>query len=134
MNELRPLSRKECVTLLASMPVGRLVFIEGALPAIRPVNFLLHGGDIIVRTSPGSAISKMSNEVVAFEVDSIDLETHTGWSVVAVGKIEPVTDIDDLVTLSDPHHQPWAPNARGRFLRIPIEIITGRRIAPAECA
>jgi nitroimidazol reductase NimA-like FMN-containing flavoprotein (pyridoxamine 5'-phosphate oxidase superfamily) len=129
MNELRPLSRSECVTLLASVPVGRLVFSEGALPAVRPVNFVVYQGDIIVRTSRHGAIARLNNEVVAFEVDEIDPETRTGWSVVAVGKSEPVTDIDDLVMLSDPVHRPWPSGDRGHFVRVRIELISGRRLA-----
>jgi nitroimidazol reductase NimA-like FMN-containing flavoprotein (pyridoxamine 5'-phosphate oxidase superfamily) len=118
--------------LLSSMSVGRLVFSEGALPAIRPVNFVLHGGDVVVRASRSGALGKLTEEVVAFEVDSIDPDTHTGWSVVVVGKAAPVTDIDELVALADPRHRPWAPGERTRFLRIQIEIITGRRLALAN--
>jgi nitroimidazol reductase NimA-like FMN-containing flavoprotein (pyridoxamine 5'-phosphate oxidase superfamily) len=132
MNELRPLSCSECETLLASAPVGRLVFSEGALPAVRPVNFVLHRGDIIVRTSRHGAIARLNNDVVAFEVDEIDPETRTGWSVVVVGKSEPVTDIDDLVMLCDPAHRPWPSDDRGHFLRIRVEIISGRRLALRE--
>jgi uncharacterized protein len=132
MNELRPLSRSECETLLASAPVGRLVFTEGALPAVRPVNFVLYRGDVIVRTSRDGAIARLNNDVVAFEVDDIDPATRTGWSVVVVGKSEPVTDIDDLVVLSDPVHRPWPSGDRGHFLRVRAEIVSGRRIALRE--
>lgn len=131
MNELRPLSARECLTLLRSTPVGRLVFTEDALPAVRPVNFVMDGGDIIVRTSRTGAISKLTSEVVAFEIDDIDLETHTGWSVVAIGKAEPVADIDELVQLTDPDRRPWAPGERSHVLRIRVELLSGRRLTPA---
>ncbi|NKQ52046.1 pyridoxamine 5'-phosphate oxidase family protein [Amycolatopsis sp. K13G38] len=127
MNELRPLSSEECVTLLSSKPVGRLVFTEDAMPAIRPVNFVLDsGGDIVVRVSSQGAIAKLSSEVVAFEADEIDPVTHTGWSVVAVGKAEPIVGINELVELADPAHRPWAPGERARFLRIRVELLSGR--------
>ncbi|KAA9152168.1 pyridoxamine 5'-phosphate oxidase family protein [Amycolatopsis acidicola] len=129
MNELRPLTRRECLELLGSATVGRLVFSEGALPAIRPVNFVLHEGDVVLRTSRAGALGKLSDEVVAFEVDEIHPETHTGWSVVAVGKIDPVTDIDEIVALADPRRRPWAPGERDRFLRIRVEIVNGRKVS-----
>jgi nitroimidazol reductase NimA-like FMN-containing flavoprotein (pyridoxamine 5'-phosphate oxidase superfamily) len=128
MNKLRSLLPKECLALLGSAPVGRLVFTEDALPAIRPVNFILHDGDIVVRTSPTGALGKLADQVVAFEVDEIAPGTHTGWSVVAVGKVEHITDIETLVAMSDPIRKPWAPGTRSCYLRIPIEIITGREI------
>ena len=131
MNELRPMPWRECLTLLRSTPVGRLVFTEDALPAIRPVNFVVRGTDIIVRTSRGGTLSKIAGEVVAFEADEVDPHTHTGWSVVAVGKAEPVTDIDELADLADPAWRPWAPGDRSHFLRIQIELVNGRRLAPA---
>ncbi|HKS49137.1 MAG TPA: pyridoxamine 5'-phosphate oxidase family protein [Amycolatopsis sp.] len=129
MNELRPLTPQDCLALLGSMSVGRVAFTQDALPAIRPVNFFLHGEDIIVRTSPAGTLSELRGQVVAFEVDEIAPDTRTGWSVVAVGKAERVTDVDTLVAVSDPGHRPWAPGDRSCYLRIPIEILTGREIA-----
>lgn len=131
VNELRPLTRHECLRLLRSAEIGRLGFSEHALPSIRPVNFALHGDDIIVRTTAGGAISKVAGAVVAFEVDEIDAVTHSGWSVVVIGKAEPVTEIDALVSLADPTRRPWAPGERSCFLRIRAEIVSGRRIIPA---
>ncbi|GAA5169856.1 MULTISPECIES: pyridoxamine 5'-phosphate oxidase family protein [Amycolatopsis] len=132
MSEIRPLTPRECVELLATQPVGRLAFSENALPTVRPVNFFLHDGDIVVRTSRSGSIARLTKEVVAFEVDSIDPATHTGWSVVVIGKVKPVTDVADLVALSGPGHRPWADGERSHFLRIPIEIVSGRLLRLAE--
>ncbi|HVV14767.1 pyridoxamine 5'-phosphate oxidase family protein [Amycolatopsis sp.] len=129
MTPLRPLTRSECLDLMKTAPVGRLVFSEGALPAIRPVNFVLHQGDVVLRAARSGAIGKLSDEVVAFEVDEIDPDTRTGWSVVAVGKIEPVTDVGEIVAMAGPAHRPWAPGERDRFLRIRVEIVNGRRLS-----
>ncbi|WAL63288.1 pyridoxamine 5'-phosphate oxidase family protein [Amycolatopsis cynarae] len=131
MKELRSLSRAECETLLSSVPVGRLVFSEGALPAIRPVNFLYRGGEIIVRTTRHGAMSRLNGEVVAFEADDVDPEARMGWSVVAVGWVEPVTDIDEVVMLTDPRRRPWPLGERPHYLRIHVEILTGRQLALA---
>ncbi|WP_236792901.1 pyridoxamine 5'-phosphate oxidase family protein [Amycolatopsis sp. GM8] len=132
MTEIRPLTPSECLRLLSSQPIGRLAFSEDALPMIRPVNFFVHEGDIIVRTGVTGSIGKLTNEVVAFEVDSVDPVTHTGWSVVVIGRVALVTDVDDLVRLADPRHRPWPSGERSRFLRLPIEIISGRSLRLAE--
>lgn len=131
MKELRSLSRGECETLLSSVPIGRLVFCEGALPAVRPVNFLFHDGDIIVRTTRHGAMSRLNGEVVAFEVDDLDARARMGWSVVAVGRVEPVTDIDEMVKLTDPRRRPWPLGERIRYLRVRVEILTGHKLAYA---
>ncbi|TNC27750.1 pyridoxamine 5'-phosphate oxidase family protein [Amycolatopsis alkalitolerans] len=128
MSDIRPLTPRECLDLLASQSIGRLAYSESALPAIRPVNYFLHNGDVIVRTSRGGSLAKLTKEVVAFEVDSVDPDTRTGWSVVVVGKVRPVSDIEELVALADPLRRPWADGERAHFLRVPIEIISGRRL------
>ena len=40
---LEILDREDCLGLLASVPLGRVVFTDRALPAIQPVNFVLDG-------------------------------------------------------------------------------------------
>ncbi|WP_167176319.1 pyridoxamine 5'-phosphate oxidase family protein [Saccharomonospora amisosensis] len=129
--EIQNLAEAECLGLMRSQPVGRLVFTENALPAIRPVNYVLDGRDIIVKASPETWISRLAGSVVAFEVDQIDPRSHTGWSVVVLGKAEFVTDIDQLVRLSDPNHRPWAPGRHDRCMRLRAAEITGRRLALA---
>ncbi|GHF52506.1 nitroimidazol reductase NimA-like FMN-containing flavoprotein (pyridoxamine 5'-phosphate oxidase superfamily) [Amycolatopsis bartoniae] len=134
MTDLRPLTPRECLDRLASQAVGRLAFSEHALPTVRPVNFVLHHGDIVVRTSAAGAIGRLSGEVVAFEVDDVEPAPATGWSVVVVGKAEAVTDAEELATLAGPRHPLWAHGERSRFLRIPIDMISGRmlRLAVAD--
>lgn len=62
--------------LLASVRLGRIVFTHRGLPAIRPVNHVLDGKDIVIRTHPGAAIvaytGPASGVVVAYEADAID--------------------------------------------------------------
>jgi nitroimidazol reductase NimA-like FMN-containing flavoprotein (pyridoxamine 5'-phosphate oxidase superfamily) len=127
--EIETLDETECLDLLRSQPVGRIVFTENALPAIRPVNFLLEGKDVIIRTSGDAWLPKVGGSVVAFEVDQIYPQTSPGWSVVGLGKAEVVTDIDALVRWSEPAHRPWAPGVRDRFLRIRAGEVSGRRLA-----
>lgn len=127
---LTELDRTECLRLLGAAAVGRIVFTEGALPAIRPVNFLLDGDDIVFRTATGSALAAATRHaVVAFEADEIDTATHTGWSVVVIGQAYEINDIDRLVRLADPHITPWAPHRTAHTLAVPIHHVSGRRLA-----
>ncbi|ANS32007.1 hypothetical protein R1CP_37005 (plasmid) [Rhodococcus opacus] len=45
-----PLTTGECLALLRSVPIGRLVYTENALPAVRPVTFAAPDGDIVIPT------------------------------------------------------------------------------------
>jgi uncharacterized protein len=75
-SRLHTLDRAECPQLLRTVPVGRIVFTESALPAIQPVNFTLDDTNVIIRTSGGGKLAAaVSGNVVAFEADDIDTAT-----------------------------------------------------------
>lgn len=126
MSDLLPLTTRECLDLLATQQLGRLAYTEHAMPSIRPVNFFLHRAELVVRTSRGGSMSALEGQVVAFETDQIDPLAETGWSVVVVGKVRTVVDIDELVASADPDHRPWAGGERAHFFRIPTDVVSGR--------
>lgn len=129
---LERLDREECYVLLKSVPIGRIVFTEGALPAIQPVNFAVDGDDIVIRTRSGSKLAAAARSaIVAFEVDEYDAEHFTGWSVVAVGRAHGVADSEELEHLRTLNLTPWALGDRPHFIRITPDLIRGRRIPPA---
>jgi uncharacterized protein len=131
---LDELSDRECLRLLASVPVGRIVYTLRALPAVEPVNFALDDGDIIIRTSPGGKLAAAIRQaVVAFQVDEIDYATHSGWSVTVVGTSREVSDPDEADRLGTIGLTSWAPGDRAHFVRIVPGIITGRRLRGAGC-
>ena len=121
------LTREESIDLLASASIGRVVFTDGGLPAVRPVTFVLDGDTIVFRTSAGSTLAtKTSEAVVAFEVDDAELALRAGWSVCVCGRAttEPIS-----AALASRLHS-WAPGTRDRVVRIPLTVVTGRRIRP----
>src|SRR5207248_182284 len=80
------LDRGECLRLLGSVSIGRIIFTEHALPAAEPVNFALLGDAVVFRTAAGSRLAAAArNAVVAFEADEFHPATNTGWSVLVVG-------------------------------------------------
>lgn len=125
---LEVLEQDECLRLLGETSVGRVVFTEQALPAIRLVRYAVHDGSVILRTSLDSKLASSDNGVVvAFEADRFDVEAQQGWSVTFVGKTEPITEpseLDEVATLDVPG---WAEDSR-HFVRIRIELIEGRRL------
>lgn len=124
---LERLSDGECLRLIASVPVGRIVYTLRALPAVEPVNFAVHDGDIVFRTEPGGKVAAAVRQaVVAFEVDELDFASRSGWSVTIVGTAREVTDPADVARLRLIGLAPWMPDEQEYFVRITPGIITGR--------
>ena len=124
----------EAMRLLASVDYGRVVFSFKTLPAIRPVNHLVDEGRLIIRTRLTAAISaavrSTDGVVVAYEADSMDPLTRTGWSVVVTGRAHTLTDPGQIERYEQLLH-PWI-NHADTVIAITPEIITGLRIAATE--
>ena len=127
---LKQLTRDECLQLMASVPVGRIIYTRQALPAVELVNFVLDSGDIIIRTDYGGKLAAATRgAVVAFEADSVDTDRHVGWSVTVVGQSQEVTDPDEIDRLKQTCLNPWAPGGREHFIRIRPGILNGRQLS-----
>ncbi|GAA3938983.1 pyridoxamine 5'-phosphate oxidase family protein [Actinomadura viridis] len=129
-NGPEPLARDECLRLMATVPVGRVVYTDRALPAIQPVNFVLDDGrDVIIRTERGSALAAaLRGAIVAFQADDIDTVLATGWSVTVVGPATHVTCPAEIARLDRLPLRPWAPGRREHYVRIAARYVSGRRV------
>jgi hypothetical protein len=127
--DLTRLDRAECLRLLAGVHVGRLIFTMNALPAVRPMNFALTDGLILLRTAPDSTVaSKVDGQVVVFQADEFDAGTSSGWSVTVTGRAEVVTDLAAIARYLTVPLVPWAPGQRELFVTVGIELAEGLRI------
>ena len=127
---MKQLGRDECLRLMASVPVGRIIYTRQALPAVELVNFAVDDGDIIIKTDhSGKLAAATRGAVVAFEADRLDTERRVGWSVTVVGQSQEVTDPDEFGRLEQIGLSTWAPGDREHFIRIRPGILTGRRLS-----
>jgi uncharacterized protein len=126
------LSRADCLRLLATGAVGRVVFTDRALPAAHPVTYLLDQEEIVFRTASGAKIAVASvRNIVAFQVDQIDLDNGRGWSVLGIGQAYEITNPERLVTLTPRMPRPWASAAaNGHVIGIPLQQLGGRQLLP----
>jgi nitroimidazol reductase NimA-like FMN-containing flavoprotein (pyridoxamine 5'-phosphate oxidase superfamily) len=130
---LAALSEAEAVALLATQEVGRLVYTRWALPAVTPVNFVLREGAIWFWTASSSSMwQAVRGSVVAFEVDQVDARTRSGWSVVVLGVAELVKDPAQIGRAQLKDLEPWVPGRKEYLIRIPLKLVSGRRIRPGE--
>ncbi|WP_121251444.1 pyridoxamine 5'-phosphate oxidase family protein [Nocardioides ferulae] len=130
MQESCELSPAECETLLRAGVVGRVALSTAAGPEIFPMNYVVLGEAVFMRTAPDSVLgSRAHHAPLAFEVDQIDHENQRGWSVVVHGTGEWVTDPGELEQLRHGWSpRPWVSGTRDRLLRLPWTRISGRRI------
>lgn len=121
------LSEAQCRRLLASTPVGRVVYTDHALPAIAVVNHRVRGDDIVFRADDGGRLAAaVHRSVVAFEADAVDPETAVGWSVVAVGEALRVEGTAEQESLADLGLRTWFGSTAGtELVRIRIQLLTG---------
>jgi nitroimidazol reductase NimA-like FMN-containing flavoprotein (pyridoxamine 5'-phosphate oxidase superfamily) len=129
MDLLEVISFDECLRALASQRVGRIALTHRALPVVFPVNYVLDGHSILLRTAPGTALAAARDEVVvAFEIDDVDEQTQSGWSVLVTGFMRELTDTDDNVRADQLDLVSWTGGGRDHYVRITPARVTGRRI------
>lgn len=126
---LEVLDRDECMRLLGFAGVGRVAIVQGGQPMIFPVNYVIDGEEVLLRTAPGSKLdAAVRNQTAVFEIDHSDPMYHTGWSVVVVGRAREVTDPDRRAEIGRLPLRPWAPGKKDHIVSITAERVTGRRI------
>jgi uncharacterized protein len=130
---LAELSRDDCLRLLASVAVGRVVALTGVAhtPVIRPVNHVFDdvSQSVVFRCMAGTKLITLLQAARAwFEVDEIDPVSRTGWSVIVSGVTEPVTDRHEIRRLERLALHSWIAGPDARWIRIRTRVVSGRRI------
>jgi len=117
--------------LLTAKKVGRIGFLAEDGPVVLPMNYVLSGDHIIVRTVAFGVVARSAiDQKVAFEVDDVDDFLEAGWSVLVRGAGTLLSD-DQLEQLtSSPSPDPWAEGPRTLFFSIACEQVSGRRLLP----
>lgn len=122
------MSEQQCRERLAQQSVGRVAWQAADGPQILPVNYVWHDNSAIFRTSPYGLLSELIRPTdVALEIDELDLQRHSGWSVAVHGRAEAVAEPTEVSALGGVNDlMPWAPGVRTLFIRIVPRRITGR--------
>lgn len=123
------LSEDECMQLLASAPVGRIALTSAALPVVLPVNFVAVDRTIVFASDPGLKLeAARAGQIACLEVDGYEVVDHTGWSVLATGRLAEITNLDRLDKARHLPLSPWALSHPHHFVELAIELLSGRRI------
>ena len=89
-NGITVLTSDECTRLLECGGVGHVAVPGEHAPTVRPVNFGLVEGRIVMRTGDGALwAAARAHTPASFEFDEIRNEDHRGWSVIVTGDLVP---------------------------------------------
>lgn len=139
--KLSAVAHSEALSLLAGVSLGRIVYTENAMPAVRPASHLVEAGCIIARSHDGSAVLSSGGErypseepnaggeretVVAYQADDIDVGHQLGWSVVVTGPATAVVDPAEIERYTA-RLAPWTDVRDGQLIRVHPGIVTGYR-------
>lgn len=131
-NTMVELPRKECLRLLATNQLGRVVVgTPYGAPLIRPVNYAFdeRAQAVVFRTARGSKFHALLDSArAAFEIDGFDERSRTGWSVILSGVAGAVTDATEIRRLDRHDLEAWAPGPKRHWIQIRAWTVSGRRI------
>ena len=132
---LKDMDEAECLRLIAPGGIGRLVFAGRFDLTVLPVNYKLHGGAILFRTTQHGATDEdlrtgieHAEYRVAFEVDEFDQSAGEGWSVLVQGPAHHLDSESERADAQLADVAPWPDGVREHFIRITPARITGRRV------
>jgi uncharacterized protein len=121
------LSGDECRQLLRARGVGRVGWVSSDGPQVLPVSYTMTGDLIAFRTRPDTVMGELLQPVeVAFEIDDVDEDTATGWSVLVRGMARGYLDeLPEGLNLPSP----WAPGEHPLTVVIEPSDYSGRAVS-----
>ena len=135
ISDFEVISEHECRQLLAQQCIGRVAFM-GAVgyPVVLPVNYFIDGDVIAFRTADGEKFESIPMQRVAFQVDGFDKESRTGWSVLAQGLGQDITEAAGVryERLRRRAFSTWAPGEKSLWLAVDVRQVSGRRVFSIE--
>ena len=121
------LSEDECWELLGGRNVGRVAYSDPDGPVVIPVNYVLFEGTVMFRIAPYSRLAdRLRDGAASFQVDQVDEEARTGWSVLVRGHAARASNWELPEAGSRP--TPWAEGRRNLHIRLSPHHISGVRL------
>ncbi|MFD0688664.1 pyridoxamine 5'-phosphate oxidase family protein [Actinomadura fibrosa] len=129
--ELHPVAEGDAIVLLQSVPVGRIAWVEGRKAHVLPVNFVMEGTTVVLRTGHGPILDAVRHDrLITFEADDLEPALRAAWSVLLTGHASVVTDPLEAADLARLGLETWDTSQAPFFVRLIPQEVTGRRILP----
>ena len=127
---LEVLTFAQCLSLLRSRALGRLAYLDRGVPSVVPVNHIVDGNSVVMRTLAGGKLdAALVGQPVAFQLDDHDPVRGTGWSVLVRGRADLLEDPERIARLED-DLESWAidEGTEVAWIRILADEVSGRRL------
>ena len=135
---LEYLSDAECLQLLASGGVGRLVYSSRYGPTALPIVYKMDGESIVLGTWDPALFDEDLRTGIAYaeyqvgvEADQIDLEAREGWIVLVRGAAHHLDTEAERAPLIGAGLEPWIAGVPAHFIRVTPTSIWGNRVLRA---
>jgi uncharacterized protein len=121
------LTGAECLELLGTKQVGRVAHNDPEGPVVVPVNYVIEDGMVLFRISPYSQLAdRLRDGAASFQVDHVDEDAHTGWSVLVRGHAARAKGWE--LPEADARPTPWAEGGRNLHVRLSLHHVSGVRL------
>ena len=135
---LEPLSKAECMQLLANGGVGRLVYNSRYGPTALPTMYKIDGESVVLGTwDPALFDEDLRTGIahaeyqVAVEADQLDLEAREGWIVLVRGAAHHLDTEAERAAITGAGLEPWIEGVPAHFIRVTPTSTWGNRILRA---
>jgi nitroimidazol reductase NimA-like FMN-containing flavoprotein (pyridoxamine 5'-phosphate oxidase superfamily) len=131
------LDEAECMELLATGGVGRLVYTSRYGPIALPVEYMVYEGSVVVRAWATTTEEDLRTGIahaeyhVAVEADQIDLEVREGWFVLVRGAAHHLDTEAERAPIIDARLTPWTEGEAEHFIRVNPTGVWGNRVRRA---
>ncbi|WP_051208530.1 pyridoxamine 5'-phosphate oxidase family protein [Propionicicella superfundia] len=114
----------ECEHLVRGVSVGRVAWLSRRGLQVLPVRYTVADGKIYFRTSSESILAELTTlSEVAVQIDDIDTDTASGWSVLVQGEARVSSTPPGMFP------EPWAPGPRNVVVEIIPRSYSGRAVS-----
>ena len=119
-----------CWEFLRATEIGRLCLAVEGRPELFPMQYQIADGDIVFRTEEGTKLTAATAGPLeaVLEIDAVSEQFRLGWSVMARGQLDRVSDPYEVSRCELLGLQAWADGSRPNWLRLTAAEVTGRRI------
>lgn len=130
---LERLGEAECMELLATGGLGRLIYAGRDGPAALPVMYQIHEGSIVLGTWDPLVDEDLRTGIahaeylVAVEADQINPEAREGWFVLAQGAAHHLDTEAERAPIIGTGLEPWVQEMPAHFIRVNPTSIRGNR-------
>ena len=120
------LDRAQCLDLLRTTSVGRVVLSIQCIPVALAVSITMLDDELLIATDRRSRLkSDVDSQVVSIQADEFDPTTRTAWSVLVTGTAEVETDPDESAAAGS--RLCWLPGPDPLLVRVFPILTSGRR-------